>query len=101
MSDVPAADSWQPYVPILAGAARTVLAALGGVGFTWALTVNADQIQMVVSAAMVVGAAGWSAWQKVQSLRKARDAARASAIASATATVDQGSATAVVVPPKP
>lgn len=102
MSDLPPVpDSWSVYVPILAGFARAVLAALGGVGFTWALAVNADQVQMGVSAAMMLAAAGWSAWQKIAAIRKAHQAAERSAVASSQATMDQGVPVAVVVPPKP
>lgn len=69
------AEDWTPYVPILTALVRTVLAALGGVGLTWALAVNANQVQMGVSAAMVVGAAGWAAWQKIAAVRALRIAA--------------------------
>jgi hypothetical protein len=49
---------------------------------------------------MMAGAAGWSAWQKIGALRKAHEAARQSAVQSAVATANQGTATAIVVPPK-
>lgn len=74
MADMP--DTWTPYVPIIASLARTVLGSLGGAGFTWALAVNADQVQMAVSAAMVLAAAAWAAWQKVKAQRALNAAAR-------------------------
>lgn len=68
-------SAWAVYLPLIAALARTLLAAAGGVGFTWALTVNADQVQMAVSAAMAVAAAVWSLVQKVQATRALRIAA--------------------------
>ncbi len=70
---------WAPYLPMVISFARTVLAALGGVGFTWALTVNGDQMQMAVTAAMMVAAAGWSLYQKIRAQRALRQAAAAPA----------------------
>lgn len=68
-------SAWSAYLPLVTSLVRTLLAAAGGVGFTWALTVNADQIQMAVSAAMMAAAALWSFWQKIQSMRALRRAA--------------------------
>lgn len=68
-------SGWAPYIPLVTAFARTVLTAAGGVGFTWALTVNADQIQMAVSAAAVVVGAGWSLWQKISAMRALAKAA--------------------------
>jgi len=79
MSDNPLASQIPPglaaYLPIAAGAARTILAALGSAGFTWALAVNADQVQMAVSLAMVLAAALWSGWQKIKAMRALQTAA--------------------------
>ena len=66
-SEIPPA--WQVYVPIATALARGLLNVAGGIGFTWALTVNASELQMGVSAAMIVFSLLWSAWQKVQSAR--------------------------------
>lgn len=68
-------SAWAAYLPLATSLVRTLLAAAGGVGFTWAMTVNADQVQMGVSAAMIAAAALWSFWQKIQSLRALRAAA--------------------------
>ena len=73
MDEIPSA--WQAYLPLVTSLVRTLLAAAGGVGFTWALTVNADQVQMAASAAMLVAAGVWSFYQKVASLRALRKAA--------------------------
>ncbi len=100
MSDPAIPDTWSAYVPILAGLFRTVLAAAGASGFTWAAAVTGSQIDMVASAVMMLFAAGWSAWQKIGALRKAHEAATSSAIASSQATMAQGMPVAVVVAPK-
>lgn len=68
-------DTWAAYLPLVTSLVRTLLAAAGGVGVTWALAVNADQVQMAVSAAMIAAAALWSFWQKIQSMRALRQAA--------------------------
>lgn len=68
-------DTWAVYLPLITSLVRTLLAAAGGVGFTWALTVNADQAQMIVSAVMIAASALWSFWQKIQSMRVLRQAA--------------------------
>lgn len=96
----PLPSGWSDYIPILTGFARAVLATLGGAGFTWALAVNASQIQMAVSAAMMLAAAGWSAWQKIDALRKAKAAVVTSAAASAQASITQGQPVAVAIAPK-
>jgi len=72
-----------PYLPIVAGLVRGVLGIASGVGFTWASTVTGDQTTMVATAAVAVGMLGWSAWQKVSSIRAARKSEVASAVASA------------------
>lgn len=66
-SQIPSA--WAVYVPIAVGAARNILAALGGMGFAWAKGVTGDQITMGVSLAMIVAAAMLSAWQKIKAAR--------------------------------
>lgn len=68
-------SEWSAYLPLVTSLARTILGVLGGAGFTWALAVNADQVQMGVSAAMVLASALWSFWQKVQAMRAIRTAA--------------------------
>lgn len=70
------APDWTPYFPIVTSLVRTVLVALGGAGFAWAKAVTGDQVTMGVSAAMVIVAAGWSAWQKVAAVRALRKAAK-------------------------
>lgn len=62
-------SAWQVYIPILAGFARGLMQLLGSAGFTWALTVNASQIQMAVSAALALTGFVWSAIQKVEAAR--------------------------------
>lgn len=94
-SQVPTA--WASYVPILASLVRGLLNVLGGVGFTWALTVNASQIQMAVSAGLIVASLVWSAVQKLQAARASHDSSVASAQASAKATALAGVATPVTV----
>lgn len=60
---------WSVYVPLLTSLVRDVLTVLGAAGFTWALTVNASQIQMAVSVALILVSAGWSFVQKVRAQR--------------------------------
>lgn len=73
LTSIPSA--WQAYLPLVTSLVRTLLAAAGGVGFTWALTVNADQVQMAVSAAMLAAAGIWSCYQKIRALQALRKAA--------------------------
>lgn len=89
MSDAPApneallgmmSSAWSDYVPLVTTLLRQVLMAAGAAGFTWALTVNASQIQMAVSAALVVASAVWSFIQKI----KAKHALRVAAASPAT-----------------
>lgn len=68
-------SAWAAYLPLVTGLVRAILAAAGGAGFTWALAVNADQIQMAVSGAMILASALWSFWQKLQAMRALRRAA--------------------------
>ena len=81
MSDNPGVmpDSWSVYVPLVTSLVRSLLGIAGGAGFTWALAVNASQVQMAVSAAMMAGAAIWSFWQKIQAQRALNKAAAAPA----------------------
>ena len=95
LPDVPSA--WSAYLPILAGVFRALLAALGAFGVTWANTVTGSQIEMAAGAALMLGAAAWSAWEKVQSLRKSQRESVASAVESARATHQAGVPVAVVV----
>lgn len=75
MSDVPALPSaWSAYLPLVTSLVRALLAAAGGAGFTWALAVNASQVQMAVTAAMMAAAAIWGFWQKIQATRALRKA---------------------------
>jgi hypothetical protein len=94
INQVPSA--WSAYLPILAGLFRAVLAALGGLGFAWASAVTGSQIEMAAGAAMMLGAAGWSAWQKVAAIRASRASSVLSAEASARATYQAGAPVAVV-----
>ena len=70
-------SEWAAYLPLVTSLVRTILGVLGGAGFTWALTVNGDQLQMGVSAAMMTAAALWSFYQKIQAMRALRRAATA------------------------
>lgn len=90
-------SAWNAYLPILAGFFRAVLAALGGIGITWASAVTGSQIEMAAGAALMIVAAGWSFWQKVAAMRAARRSQVASAQASATASVAAGEPVSVVV----
>lgn len=72
-------DDWGVYLPVFMGLLRTVLGVFGGAGFTWAVGVTDSQIQMVVSALMILAAAGWSAYQKISANRALRHAAAAPA----------------------
>lgn len=93
-------SAWSAYVPILAGLGRGLLSALGGIGCTWAYTVNASEIQMGVSAALIVVSLIWTAVQKIQALRASHDSSVASANASAQRTATLGVATPIVVETK-
>lgn len=70
LSGIPSA--WSAYLPILMGLCRAVLGALGSAGITWAVAVTDSQLEMALGAAMIIVAAGWSAWQKIQSVRLLR-----------------------------
>jgi len=82
-------DNWfssaarSPYLPIVAGVFRGVVSLSSAFGFTWALTVNGSQIQMAATAAVGVAMVLWSAYQKITSVRAARRAEVAAAVASA------------------
>lgn len=89
-------SAWAEYSPIITGLIRTVLAALGAAGFTWAQSVTGSQVEMMVSAALVLIAGGWSVWQKIDAVRQARKLAEAAAVASAQATQQAGEPVAVV-----
>lgn len=100
MSDINQIPSaWSAYLPILTGLLRAILAALGAAGFTWAQAVTGSEIEMATGAAMMFGAAVWSAWQKISALRAARRQAVSSAVASADATMQAGQPVAVIVGP--
>lgn len=73
-------QSWQDYVPFVTSVVRQLLTLAGGAGFTWALTVNASQVQMGVSAAMVATSVIWSQWQKLRAKQALRRAAAAPAM---------------------
>ena len=72
-----------PYLPIVAGLVRGIVAIASGFGFTWALAVNGSQIQMAATAALGLGMLLWSVYQKIDAIRTARHAAVAAAVASA------------------
>lgn len=91
-------SGWSIYGPILSGVVRAVLAALGGFGLAWAQNVSGSQIEMSVSAILMIAAAGWSIWQKIQAHRVAMRQAAVAAVASAEATAASGSPV-VVLPP--
>ena len=90
-------SAWAAYLPIVAGVFRALLAALGAAGVTWASAVTGSQIEMAAGTAMMVGAAVWSAYQKVQQIRQSQRESVASAVASAQATQSAGEPVAVVV----
>lgn len=93
-------SAWSAYAPILAGVLRAILAAAGAAGFMWAQTVTGDQIEMAVGAAMILGSAVWSAWQKIQAIRASRRMVVSAAVQSAHATQRAGEPVAVI-PPSP
>lgn len=97
INQVPSA--WSAYLPILGGLFRAILAALGGLGFAWANAVTGSQIEMAASLALMLGAAGWSAWQKIAEVRASRAKVVSSAQASAIATYQAGAPIAVVTTP--
>jgi hypothetical protein len=88
-------DPWAVYVPIITGLLRTVMAAMGG---DWALSANSSQVQSVAGAIVVLLAAGWSAWHKIDAARKSHASSVESATQSAAATIQQGRPVAVVAP---
>lgn len=78
MTDIDTAQlppTWQDYLPLVTSIVRTLLGVAGGVGFTWAQAVSASQVQMAVSAAMILASAAWGVWQKIQAQRALRQAA--------------------------
>ena len=66
---------WTPYIPILTGVIRALLAFVGGLGFAWANAVSGSQIEMIASSIMLLAAIAWTAIQKVQTIRKLQKAA--------------------------
>lgn len=70
------------YLPIVAAVIRGLLQIGSMFGFTWALTVTADQTTMAATAAVMLATLLWSAWQKIAAIRTARNAAVAAAVAS-------------------
>ncbi len=84
-----------PYLPIIAGLARGIIGIASSFGFTWALTVSGDQITMISTAMVAIGMLGWSAWQKVSSIRDSRK----SLVASAKASAEKGVAVVVTETP--
>lgn len=93
-------ENWQPYLPIVTGLVRHLITILGGVGVTWAQTVSGSQIETAVSAGMMAAGLIWSAWQKIDSMRKGQRAAESSAAQSAAATMENAAPTSVVVQAK-
>ena len=89
-------SAWAAYAPILAGVARALLAGGGAAGFMWAQTVTGDQIEMAVGAALIVGSAVWSAWQKIAAAREARRLAANAAGVSAELSAERGVPTPVI-----
>lgn len=89
MTDQPDDDNWiatsakSPYLPIVAGLFRGVVGIASSFGFTWALTVTGDQATMAATAVVALAMLGWSAWQKIASIRAARRAEVGAAKASA------------------
>lgn len=88
------------WMPILLGQARGVLGALGGLGIGWAKGVTGDQVTLYVSAALIVVALVWSAWQKVYAIiaKYKAQAVTASATAAATATASASAPAGTAVP---
>ncbi len=66
---------WAEYLPLMTSLARDILSVAGAAGFTWAMTVNADHVQMAVSLAMIVASSLWGKWQKQAAQRALRQAA--------------------------
>lgn len=67
------------YVALVTALVRAGLQIAAGAGFTWALAVNGDQVQMAVSALIGLGTVVWSEWQKVAAARREHQIAVASA----------------------
>jgi hypothetical protein len=96
-NDLTIADWIKPYLPIMGAVVRGLLQIASGLGFTWALTVSGDQIQMAVTAAAMLATLVWSAWQKIAAIKAARLAEVAAAKASAEATMKAGTPMPVTV----
>jgi hypothetical protein len=69
--------AWQVYIPMLTSLARDGLNLAGTAGFTWALGVNGSQVEMAVSAVLIVTGVVWGKIQKWQA-QKALNVAAAS-----------------------
>ena len=96
-NDLTIAELLKPYLPIVGAVFRGLIQIAAGFGFTWALTVTADQVTMAVLGAAMLVTLLWSAWQKIAAVKAARLAEVAAAKASAKATLAAGKTTPVTV----
>ena len=87
------------YVAIAAGVIRGLVQIAAGLGMGWATFVTGDHIMMAASAAVMLAMLFWSAYQKFQVARRARQVAREAAFRSAIATAEAGRP--VVIAPSP
>ncbi|MGD9613862.1 MAG: hypothetical protein AB7H90_01545 [Alphaproteobacteria bacterium] len=85
------------YISIAAAVVRGLLQIASGLGFAWALGVTGDQVMMIATALVMLGTLTWSAYQKIQAVRRTRQAAIASAVKSAEATAAAGTPVAIPV----
>ena len=58
------------YTAVAFALVRGVIQIASGFGFTWALTVSADQTTMIASGLAMLATIGWSAWEKIAAARK-------------------------------
>jgi hypothetical protein len=87
------------YVAIVAGVVRGIVQIAAGLGMGWAAFVTGDHIMMAASALTMLGMLFWSAYQKFQVARRARQIAREAAMRSALATAEAGKPVVVAPPP--
>lgn len=85
------------YLSIVAAVIRGLLQIASGLGFGWALAVTGDQVTMVATALVMLGTLLWSAYQKIQAVKRTRDAAALSAHLSADASARAGEPVPIAV----
>lgn len=85
------------YVSIISALIRGVLQIAAGVGFGWGAFVSGEQITMISAALVMIATLAWSAYQKIQAVRKREHAAIASAVQSAKVSAAAGEPVPVVI----